>query len=84
MQPSFKNSEQPVPESPIVDMDLAERLQHRIEGISAWLEKTAPEVYEEQLHQHEGSAERTYWHYGYRTALKDVLTLLGNANTSKN
>jgi hypothetical protein len=30
----------------------------------------------DQLHLEEGTSERTYWHYGYASALKDVLGIL--------
>ena len=38
----------------------------------------------EQRHLREGSEERVYWHYGYASALKDVLTLLEGTGTRIN
>ncbi len=41
-----------------------------------WLNENAPECAVEQKHLEEGSRERVYWHYGYATALRDVVELM--------
>ncbi len=43
------------------------------EGLQRWLEENAPECWEEQRHLDAGTTQRTYWHYGYLCALRDVL-----------
>jgi len=37
-----------------------------------------------QRHLDEGTTERTYWHYGYASALKDVLGILHDAGKTTN
>ena len=56
--------------------DIAERLQHRAEGIDDWLREIGSSCKTEQKHCEEGTVERVYWHYGYAVAVKDVLNLL--------
>ncbi len=58
-----------------------EALERRKEDLLTWLEANAPEVPRDQRHLDEGSVERAYWHYGYATAISDVLALLGSAST---
>jgi hypothetical protein len=53
-------------------LTLDELIQSRIDGLQEWLEQHAPECAEEQRHLDEGTDERTYWHYGYLTALRDM------------
>lgn len=43
----------------------------------------APKTWKEQLHLHEGSPERDYWHHGYYIALRDSLKLLDAAVESE-
>lgn len=51
-------------------------IERRVEFIIAWLHETAPQVVEEQSHLDEGTEARAHWHYGYVTALRDVLGAL--------
>ena len=62
--------------------DFATTLESRRDEITRWLEENGPECGEEQRHLDEGSEERTYWHFGYLMAIKDVLALFGNASTT--
>lgn len=55
-----------------------EKFRHRADEIGKWLDEHAPEVQEDQRHLSEGSAERAYWHHGYRAALLDVLAKTAN------
>ncbi len=64
-------------------MSLAAALRERADDLSAWLRENAPGCHAEQRHLDEGTPERAYWHYGYATAIKDVLALLGSTSTSK-
>lgn len=57
-----------------------ETIRERMTNQCAWLADTAPQVTVEQKHLDEGSVERTYWHYGYMVALRDVLKLLDKPN----
>jgi hypothetical protein len=38
----------------------------------------------EQSHLEEGTTEREYWHHGYASALKDVLSILDDAGVLVN
>jgi hypothetical protein len=53
---------------------LAERFRLRINELTLWMRKNCPECLVQQRHLNEGSTERSYWNYGYLSALKDVLT----------
>lgn len=48
----------------------------RIEDLSDWLAKNAPECFEQQKHRDSGTQERVYWHYGYMVAARDILRLM--------
>lgn len=48
-------------------------LQHRADGIAAWLDENCPYVYTDQRHLDANTTERCYWHHGYRAALEDVI-----------
>lgn len=56
--------------------DLPTALSKRIGPLQRWLAENASACVHEQKHLDEGSAERTYWHYGYLCALRDILKLL--------
>lgn len=64
-------------------MEATALLEKRRDGITEWLKETAPECGREQKHLDEGTEARTYWHYGYLVAVKDVLALLGGTNTPR-
>jgi hypothetical protein len=70
------NAPTPPPDS-VPHVDARDLIQHRIDGITAWLAENAPACAAEQKHLDEGTAERQYWHYGYLVALKDIQKLLG-------
>jgi hypothetical protein len=70
-----------------VDLKL---LISRRDGIRAWLDDEAPYTAHDQKHLDSDTPERAYWHYGYQTALADVIEMLkaagqisGSAGTSK-
>ncbi len=52
----------------------------RAEGLKRWMKENAPACMAEQKHLDEGSAERAYWHYGYLSALRDILILMSSEN----
>lgn len=53
--------------------NLADVLQERLAGI----DRTGGEkATSEQRHLDQGSDERTYWHHGYASALRDVLRII--------
>jgi hypothetical protein len=52
----------------------------RAKGLRQWLRENAPSCIQEQKHLDEGSAERAYWHYGYLSALQDILKLMSSVN----
>jgi hypothetical protein len=51
-------------------------LQERLDGIDR---SNGEKAVAEQKHLDQGSDERVYWHYGYASALQDVLRLLQGA-----
>ena len=60
--------------------EIMSAFEERIEGQGKWLMLHDPNCFKEQKHTQEPDGvptpERIYWHYGYRTALKDVLEIL--------
>jgi hypothetical protein len=54
--------------------------RNRAEKLELWIRENSAECLEEQKHLDAGSAERAYWHYGYLSALKDVLKLMSSAD----
>ena len=53
--------------------DVADSLRERVKQLMDWLQREAPECLTEQRHLDHGTSERAYWHYGYLTAIRDVL-----------
>jgi hypothetical protein len=51
-------------------------IRARLQGIREWMAEEAPYVSVDQRHLDEHTPERAYWHYGYQTALNDVLALI--------
>ena len=65
-------------------------LIRRRDGIREWLDEEAPYTVHDQKHLDASTPERAYWHYGYQSALADVIELLttaaqksGSVDTSK-
>lgn len=58
-------------------MRLQQLLKNRAEELRKWLESRGHQCWTEQRHLKEGSAEQVYWHFGYFSAIQDVLTQLG-------
>lgn len=56
-------------------------LKKRQSDIENWSEKFMSKCKIEQKHLDSGTTEQEYWNYGYETALKDVLALLGKSET---
>lgn len=63
--------------------NLTALLETRRSKLAEWLENHAPECKTEQKHLDAGTEERTYWHFGYLVAIRDVLALIGNASTPR-
>ncbi|MDX2202212.1 MAG: hypothetical protein NW223_05640 [Hyphomicrobiaceae bacterium] len=70
-------------------VDLSPLIRRR-DGIRAWLDEEAPYTAHDQKHLDANTPERAYWHYGYQTALADVIEMLtaagqrsGSAGTAK-
>jgi hypothetical protein len=47
--------------------------------LKCWILANAPKCSTEQKHLDEGTAERAYWHYGYLSALQDILNLISSS-----
>jgi hypothetical protein len=61
----------------VLDCSIEDLLVARIRDIGP---ATGEKIDNEQRHLDEGTKERKYWHHGYASALKDVLTILQGAN----
>lgn len=57
-------------------MRLKTVLEQRAQELRGWLEKQGRECWDEQKHLRPGSPEQIYWHFGYLSALDDVLAQL--------
>jgi hypothetical protein len=66
-----------------VTPSFAQLIQSRADELKDWLTANAPEAATEQRHLDEGTRERAYWHYGYVSALQDVLRLLATGDQPK-
>jgi len=62
---------------------LSELIQRRVDELKDWLAANAPDIVTEQQHLNEGTPQRAYWHYGYASALQDVLSLLTSSDQPK-
>jgi hypothetical protein len=51
-------------------------LRQRRDGIRQWLAEEAPYAVADQRHLDASTPERAYWHYGYQSALTDIIELL--------
>lgn len=58
---------------PSVSVD--EKLRKRIKDLTEWLQQTNPGCFSEQRHLDSGTTERSYWHYGYLCAVRDIRLL---------
>ncbi len=63
--------------------DVEARLGARIAFLTGWLFQESPDCFSKQKHLDKDSVERTYWHYGYLCALRDVLRLFAK-NSAQN
>lgn len=54
-------------------MRLEQVLQQRAKDLRGWLETHGSDCWDEQRHLKEESIEQIYWHFGYLSALQDVL-----------
>ena len=59
-----------------IDENVIPYLQQRAADLTEWIQKESPECFTEQKHLDQGTQERGYWHFGYLSALNDVLGLL--------
>lgn len=59
-------------------VSVIELLQNREQGLRRWILHSEPQCLNNQVHLDEGTPERTYWHYGYMMAIRDVIILLTN------
>lgn len=59
----------------MIDPKLASALRARMEGMRAWMADEVPYAAADQQHLNADTPECAYWHYGYMSALKDVLDL---------
>lgn len=58
-------------------MLIKDLLLRRVNAQQDWLRTHDPKVFEEQKHADPlPSSERSYWHYGYMVALRDVISMI--------
>jgi hypothetical protein len=51
-------------------------LEQRRDALRNWLDDHAPYAAVDQKHLDANTPERAYWHYGYQSALADIVDLL--------
>jgi hypothetical protein len=51
-------------------------IEERSRELALWLDRESPYVQFDQRHLDGGSPYQAYWHLGYLSALRDVLSLL--------
>ncbi len=61
---------------PVQLSDVAASLQKRADQIDAWLSEPGSCRKLKRRHRKESAIERVYWHYGYTTAVRDVIEML--------
>lgn len=66
----------------ISERSLTAIARQRAENLTSWLKENAPQCFREQKHLDAGSAERAYWHYGYLSALRDIITLISDPRSN--
>jgi hypothetical protein len=59
----------------MIDPTIVRTLRARVYTIREWLADEAPYIAGDRRHFKEHTTERAYWHYGYQSALEDVLEL---------
>lgn len=59
-------------------MRLRDALKRRATELRVWLDKQGQNCWNEQRHLYEGSSEQVYWHFGYFSAIQDILKQLDN------
>ena len=52
-------------------------ISDRITGLKSWLAENAPYCESGQKHLDPGTVEQAFWHYGYLSALKDIVSAIG-------
>jgi hypothetical protein len=66
-----------------IEPEKIERIEVRIDALRQYLLRECPQCFTEQKHVREHARqERTYWHYGYLVALRDVLRLIDSKHHS--
>jgi hypothetical protein len=51
-------------------------MSEKVDDITRWLAREAPDIEKSQKHLDEGTIERAYWHYGYLCGARDFLALV--------
>jgi hypothetical protein len=66
---------------PALELDIIEKIAKRLSEIEVFLRENRA-ILEPQKHADLFSPERAYWHAGYASALRDVLTSLQDTRNS--
>ena len=57
-------------------MKITPAIQTRCDELRTWLEKNGRNCWARQAHLSNGTPEQIYWHFGYYSALRDILNQL--------
>jgi len=66
-----------------IDPRIISAMQTRVKSIREWMAEDAPYARADQRHLDSNTPERAYWHFGYETALQDILKLAGQCSSPK-
>jgi len=66
-----------------IDPRIVSAIQTRLKNIREWTAEAAPYATVDQRHLDSNTPERAYWHFGYETALQDILKLAGQCSSPK-
>jgi len=67
-----------------IDPRIISAIQTRMESIREWMAEDAPYAIADQRHLDGNTPERAYWHFGYETALQDILKLAEQCSKHRN
>lgn len=67
----------------MINSSVMRLLAKRQGEIREWLENESPYTMFDQKHLESGTPEQAYWHFGYVSAISDVMQLLSETSASE-
>ncbi len=64
-----------------IELSQIEAISDKAGALRRWLAENAPGLESAQNHLDAGTVEQLYWHYGYLSALNDILSLFDSEST---